>query len=198
MKVRQRGLQLLEITVSLAVVAILSLLVVPPLIRATAALRVELAAYELAGVLRRARADAIRFSANVALKFRTLDDGEVTYTLYRDGDGDGVLNADLETGTDPQIGPSRRLAHFGRRVGFGFPAGPPPTDPGDPRRRLKRLDDPIRFNRSDLASFSSLGTSTPGSLYLTDGRRNLAVVRVFHRTGKVKVLRYDPESERWR
>ena len=63
---------------------------------------------------------------------------------------------------------------------------------------MDRLDDPIRFNRSDIASFGPLGGSTPGSLYVTDSIRHLAAVRVFGRTGKVKVLRWDAVEDRWR
>jgi hypothetical protein len=48
-----------------------------------------------------------------------------------------------------------------------------------------------------MASFSPLGESTPGSLYLTDGLDNLAVVRIFGRTAKVKVMLYDREREVW-
>jgi len=65
-------------------------------------------------------------------------------------------------------------------------------------RRLGNLGDPIRFNRSDLAVFSPLGEATPGSAYLTDSQRGLAAVRLFGRTGKVKVLLYDPDTETWR
>ena len=118
-------------------------------------------------------------------------DGGVEWSLYRDGDGDGVLSQDIESGVDPRVGPARQLAHLGRQVRFGFPPGPPPRDPGDPRRRLDRLDDPIRFNRSDLASFDPLGGATPGSIYLTDGRHQLAAVRVLGVTGRVRVLVYD-------
>ena len=63
---------------------------------------------------------------------------------------------------------------------------------------MKRLDDPIRFNRSDLASFNPRGTATPGTIYLTDGLRHLAAVRVNNRSGKISVLYYDPEEEVWR
>ena len=48
-----------------------------------------------------------------------------------------------------------------------------------------------------MASFGPLGTSTPGSIYLTDGLHNLVAVRVFGRTGKIEVLRYDIETEIW-
>ena len=92
--------------------------------------------------------------------------------------------------------PPKPLQFFGRAVKFGFPPGPPPTEVGS-RRPMDRLDDPIRFNDSDLASFGPIGTSTPGSLYLTDGE-HLLVVRVLNRTGKVGVLAYDAAARVWR
>ncbi len=61
---------------------------------------------------------------------------------------------------------------------------------------MDRLDDPIRFNDSDLASFSPLGTSTPGSVYLCN-RRRLMVVRLLDRTGKVNILTYDSKTQKW-
>jgi hypothetical protein len=170
----------------------------PPLLRASSDLRLFLATQDLVGVLRLTRSYAIRHSANVAVKFRTGRDGTVTFTLYRDGDGDGVLTRDINAGIDPQVKPPRRLAHLGRGFGFGFPPGPPPMDPSSPRRPLTRLDDPIRFNQSDLASFDPLGTATPGSLYLTDRRSLLAAVRVTSRRGRVRVIRYDPRARVWR
>ena len=112
--------------------------------------------------------------------------------------GSAYCAPDIDSGVDPPLGLSRTLTHLGRHVRFGFPPGPPPRDPGDPRRRMRRRDDPIRFNRSDIASFGPLGGSTPGSLYVTDSMRHLAVVRVFGRTGKVKVLRWDAIEDRWR
>ena len=44
-------------------------------------------------------------------------------------------------------------------------------DPGSPGHYLDRIDDPIRFNSSDICSFSPMGESTPGSVYLWDGAR---------------------------
>lgn len=193
----QKGFHLLELIVSLAVLGFVLTIGVPPLLRISGDLRLHMAAQELVGVLRVARSYALRHNANVAVKFRTATNGAVTFAIYRDGDGDGVLNRDIDAGTDPQISPPRPLAHLGRGYGFGFPPGPPPRDPytGQP---LDRLDDPIRFNQSDLASFGSIGTSTPGSLYLTDGVKRLALVRVANRTGRVRVLTYDPRERVWR
>jgi hypothetical protein len=188
----------MEIIVSSSVSLVFFLTVVPNLYQVSQSLRVRLAATEVVGVLRTARQQAVLHGRKVAVKFDTNLEKRVTFTLYRDDDGDGVLNKDIDSGVDPSIGPSRELTHLGQRIRFGFPPGAAPTDPSDSTRNLTNLDDPIRFNRSDLASFGPLGGSTPGSLYLTDGQRYLSVVRVFGYTGKVKILVYNSETRRWR
>jgi type II secretory pathway pseudopilin PulG len=197
MKARPDGFQLVELVFVLALLALLAAIAVPRIETWSARERVRLAAAELTSVLGLARSTAIRMSANVGVKFRTAPDGAVTFTVYRDGDGDGVRTADIERGIDPPVGSERRLGNLGRRVGFGLLRDPAPRDPGDPRRRLDDLDDPIRFNRSDIASFDPLGGATPGSLYVTDRREHLAVVRVLGATGRLKVLLYDREREVW-
>lgn len=197
MRAAEQGFNIVELLVVLAITSILLILTVPSFFELAGDFRVRLAAQDLMGTLRLARSYAIRYSANVAVRFEEGEDGVVTFALYRDGDGDGVLNRDIDAGVDPRVIQPRPLAHFGGGVAFGFPPGPAPRDPGSPGRRLRK-DDPIRFNNSDLASFGPLGTSTPGSLYVTDGRRRLAAVRVFGRTGKVRILVYDFDKEEWR
>ncbi len=197
MQSSKAGFSLIELVIVAAIMALAAFLVVPNVMTSYSGLRVRLAADELASTLRLSRMMAVRHNANVALKFRPQEDGRVTYTLYRDGDGDGVRNKDIDAGIDPVMSPERQLKMMGKGVGFGFPSSFRPRDPSDPRRFMTRLNDPIRFNRSDLASFSPTGSSTPGSLYLTDSRRTLVAVRVFGFTGKVKTLTYDPELEVW-
>lgn len=191
------GHSLLEILVAGAIISLVLAAGVPPLAHWVGGLRVGMAAAEVAGALQMARLYAARSNVNVAVKFRTEADGTVTYALYRDGDGDGVRNRDIDRGIDPVERAPRPLGGFGGDVRFGFPPGKAPRDPVT-GRRMVRLDDPIRFNRSDLASFSSRGTATPGTVYLTDGRYHLAAARVNNLAGKVVVLRYDPEDEVWR
>jgi prepilin-type N-terminal cleavage/methylation domain-containing protein len=197
MALAQKGFTLIELLVVLAVLGSLLTLGVPPLLRSTDDLRLQMAAGEIAGVLRSSRNFAQRYGANVAVKFNTEKTGVVTFALYRDGNGNGVLNQDIASGEDPLVMPPQSLKFQGRGVGFGFPPGPPlPRDPGT-GKPMDRLDDPIRFNDSDLASFSPLGTSTPGSVYLCNGSGHLMVVRVFDRTGKVGVLSYDAKTQKW-
>jgi prepilin-type N-terminal cleavage/methylation domain-containing protein len=197
MRTAERGYQLIELLIAMAISSLVLALGIPPLLSLAAGLRVELAAAEVASTFHVARAYAIRHDANVGLKFQVDADGTVTWALFRDGDGDGVLTADILSGDDPQVIPPTRISHLGRQIRFGFPPGRAPRDPGDPRRRLSGLDDPIRFNRSDIASFSPIGTATPGTVYVTDGMRHLSAARVFGRTGRIGCLVYDVVKERW-
>jgi prepilin-type N-terminal cleavage/methylation domain-containing protein len=193
----KNGFSLVELVIALTILALVAAIGVPPILDLTGTLRLYLAAQELSGTLRLARSESARRGFNVAVKFRPGQGGRATYTLYRDGDGDGVLTRDIDTGVDPALSRPRPLQYLGSRMHFGFPPGRKVRDPGSPRQWMS-VKDPIRFNNSDLASFGPLGTSTAGSVYLTDGRRLLMAVRVFNRTGKVKIIAYDFEEEVWR
>ena len=77
----------------------------------------------------------------------------------------------------------------------GHPGARPREPPG---RYLDRIDDPIRFNNSDICSFSPIGESTPGSVYLWDAHDRMAVVRVFGQTAKVRTLFYRRGERGWK
>jgi len=195
---RQCGFQLVQLIVALAVMAGALVATLPSLLNWSSAHRLRLAAAEFVSAMRSARLAAVSGGVKVGLKFRSHDEGRVTYTLHRDGDGDGIRSSDIARGVDPQIGPRRELRFVGARVRLGFPPGVEPSDPGDPSRRLDRLGDPIRFGRSDIASFNALGRSSPGTLYLTDSRLGLVAVRVLAASGRVRVLVYNATDDRWR
>jgi hypothetical protein len=140
-----------------------------------------------------ARSLAIAQDRNVALRFRYLE-GAWTYALYEDGDGDGVRSADIQTGRDPLVRASRMIAKDEVVVGFPtFPVTDPDT--GDP---LPADASPVRFGNSALCSFSPTGSATSGSIFLTNRFNDAAVIRVYGPTARIRVLRFDRASGRWR
>jgi Tfp pilus assembly protein FimT len=151
------------------------------------------AAAEVGAALYRARMYAITQGVNVGLKYR-LRDGRIEWALYGDGNGNGVRTAEIVSGVDRPIG---ILVIWSRNdVRPAIMTGAVVPDP-DGSGRLTNLDDPIRFNRSDICSFSPLGECTPGSIYLWDGGDRMAVVRVYGRTGKIRTLYYRRGEREW-
>lgn len=186
------GLSLWELLVGLSLLGTILAFVVPGAFALAASVAVRSAAHETTVAFYRARAHAITRNRNVGLKFRKNGDRH-EWALYGDGNGNGVRTAEIASGVDPALG-----VYFPWSRNDVLPAiltGTPVPDPGNPGRYLTRVDDPIRFNLSDICSFSPMGESTPGSVYLWDGRDRMGVVRVFGGTAKIRVL-YHRRGER--
>ncbi|HKA35382.1 MAG TPA: GspH/FimT family protein [Thermoanaerobaculia bacterium] len=167
----------------------------PTAFQLQSAVAVRSAAGEVCAALYRARAEAIRRCRNVGLKFRK-NGNRHEWALYVDGNGNGIRTAEITNGIDKPLGLS---LPWGRGDVFpGILTGAGVPDPGSPGKVLTGLNDPIRFNSSDICSFSAVGESTPGSIYLWDGRDRMAVVRVFGRTAKIRTLYYRRGDKEWK
>ena len=49
-----------------------------------------------------------------------------------------------------------------------------------------------------MISFSPLGTSSSGTLYLAINEERMAAVKLFGPTGRIQQWEYDPEVNQWR
>jgi hypothetical protein len=190
-----RGFSSLELVVVLALGAAFVTATAAGAFQLQASLAIRSAAAEVAAAFFRARTYALTRGVTVALKFRN-DGGRYEWSLYRDGNGNGVRTSEIASGVDRSLGLA--LPWLRGDVRPGILRDSPVPDPATPGRQLDRLDDPIRFNNSDLCSFSPVGESTPGSIYLWDGRDRMAVVRVFGRTAKIHTLYYLRGEKSWR
>jgi hypothetical protein len=83
-------------------------------------------------------------------------------------------------------------------VRLGFPSDGPFTSPPPARDPIEQLEDPVKFGRSNIVSFSPLGRSSSGTLYLDDGAGGLWAVVVFGPTVRVRIWRWDGAMRRWR
>ena len=190
-----RGVSVAELVLVLAVAATVTAIAAPGTLELRSALAVRSAAGEVRAALFHARAQAIARCRNVGVKFRK-NGNRYEWALYVDGNGNGIRTAEITKGIDRPLGIA---TPWGRNdVVPGILTGTPVPDPSDPGHNLDRLDDPIRFNASDICSFSAVGESTPGSIYLSDGHNRMAVVRVFGRTAKVRTLYYRRGEKEWK
>ena len=186
------GYSLLELLLVLGMITTLTGIAMPHLATAVDDQRVAGAARYVSTRLQRVRMEAIMRSADVAMQFAP-DERGFAYAMFVDGNHNGVLTRDIQRGVDVRIGSIERLSDNFPGVEFATFAGLPPVDPGSAPPGA----DPIRLGSSNLATFTALGTATPGSLYIR-GRRTQYVVRIFGDTARTRVLRFDARANTWR
>jgi len=191
MRSRQAGFSLPEVMVAIAILVAVVWLGMPALHAFTVEASLVGRAEVFKGQFRRARSIAIRSNRQTALRFETRPDG--TYVgIYRDGDFDGVRSRDIQRGIDPLVETPVRLGDASR-VRVGVLPGVPEPPPG----RGTLNDDPIRFGRSNMISFSPLGTATPGTLYLTGYGMQMAV-RVTGTDARIRTMIWRGSGSDWR
>lgn len=185
------GYSLLELLFAAGIVVTVSGMAAPQLLSGLDEYRTAGAARYISARMQRARMDAVMRSSEVAIQFTQTASG-YTYAAYRDGNDNGVRTRDIQTGADPPVGSAERLPDHFSAVDFGVQAGLPAVDGGAPPG-----GDPITLGASNLASFSSNGTATSGSVYIR-GRQAQYVVRLFGATGKVRILKFDRAANQWK
>jgi len=187
------GYSFAEILVVSALLLSGTLMAIPLADGALAGSRIRSAGHEAMIAFSIARLSALRSGRNTAVRFEP-DASGFRMTLYGDGNGNGVRTAEIARGVDRPV----RTVFWDRGdVTIGILQNVRVPDPSDPSRALANTSDPIRFNGSNLCSFSPLGECTPGSLYLTDRKRRMAVVRVDSRSGRIRVLYFTAGDRRW-
>lgn len=157
--------------------------------------RVTAAARELAQDMARLRSEAIVSRRDVAMRL-TWSSGRYVYAFYADGDGDGVRSDDIAAGRDPLLGATRDLASRYDGVDFGLLEVSIPEVPPGPGT-LSSASDPVRFGRSDIITFTPRGTSSSGTLYVSDGTTTVAAVVLFGGTGRIRIWRFDRDRWLW-
>ena len=154
--------------------------------------RVAGAARYMSSRLADSRMDAVTRAREVAVRFSG-SNGVYTFTVYVDGNRNGVLSRDIARGIDmPTRGPELISDNFST-VYFGAQPGVPAIEPGG----QPPGDDPIRFGTANSVSFSALGTATSGTIYLTGRGGAQYAVRIFGATGKIRVYRFNRLTGKW-
>ena len=192
----QSGASLAEVMVVLTVVAITVSVAVPNLVELHRAAALSGAASQLRGLMFRCRAYAIMNQQSTGLVFERRPGGSWHCFIAADGDGDGILRRDIERGVDPLV--SEILEFAPKTAGIGILDGVPIPDPSGRGRLRGDLADPVRAGRGDIITFTPQGHATPSSVYLTDHRSKMRVLRVYGSTGRVVGLRWQRGWRQWR
>ena len=147
----------------------------------------------LAGQLQRARLDSLKRARSVAVRLEVVGD-RTRLQLFADGNGNGVLQRDIDRGIDPPLTAPAWLDDQARDISLRVNqpitevAGSTAITPGE---------DPLRIGNTALLTFSPLGSATSGTLYVAAHRGPQMAIRVFGATGRVRVLMFDAQTRQW-
>jgi hypothetical protein len=182
----------IDILFVLGTAATVSAVAVPETLATIDDSRTAAAARYISTRLQRTRMEAVSRNGSAALRFTRLPD-HYEFASYIDGNRNGVISRDIQSGVDRLFQPIDRLADHFSGVDFGADADLPAVDPASPAPG----DDPIRLGSSDMVTFTPTGTSSSGSLYIRGRRGTQYVVRVYGETGKTRVLRFNAGNGQW-
>ena len=192
----QRGSSLVELALGLAILGFMASLVWPGLNELRRSALSAAGARHLAVTFHGLRWQAVAGGRAQGLLF-SRDAAGWSWLRVSDGNGNGLRTAEVQTGTDLTLSGPHRLEQVARGVTLGFPPGGPFPKVPPGVGWIEGLDDPIRIGNSELVSFGPLGTSSSGTIYLTDSRRRLYAVVLYGKTARVRVWRYDAEAAQW-
>jgi type II secretory pathway pseudopilin PulG len=175
------GYSLLELLVALGLILLMGSVALPNIVGYRQEIALLGAAQGFKVQFMRARSIATTKNTQTAIRFETDASGYTSYSTYIDGNFNGVLSAEIASGTDPRIAGPFRLEAGQSGVAVGVLPDAPSPDGG----RLGT--EPIRFGNSRMVSFSPLGTGTPGTFYLRT-RSSMAGVRVTGGSARVRIM----------
>lgn len=190
--VMARGYSLIDVLCAVAILLIVTAMAVPIVLYSAKYARASAAARHVAGRIAAVRMAAVKRSAYVALRFEN-QDGRYRMSTYVDGNGNGIRTADIAQKVDYALAPAEQLENHFAGVTFGLYADVLPVT----AEETLVGGDPIRVGRSDLLSFSPLGSATSGTLYIRGEGKQQFAVRVLGVTGRVSILRFDFQNRRW-
>lgn len=189
----ERGAALIDVIAASALSLIMAAIAVPVVGGTLDRERTIVGAQYLAGQLLRARLESLKRAQAVAVRLDVVD-GRTWCRLYTDGNGNGVLQRDIDRGVDPPLGPGVAIDQEAREVSLRI--NQPITDVTGVAS-LQPGDDPLRIGNSSLVVFSPVGSATSGTMYVAAPRGPQLALRIFGATGRVRVLMFDASTRQW-
>lgn len=193
MAAADRGAALVDVVAALALILIMTAMAVPVVGGTLDRERTIVGAQHLAGQLQRARMEALKRSAAVAVRLALVGE-RAAARLYVDGNGNGVLQRDIDRGMDLPLAGVEWLDAHARDVSLRV--NQTVTDAGG-SGSLEPGSDPLRIGQTALVTFSPLGSSSSGTLYVAASRGPQMAIRVYGASGRVRVLTFDARTRQW-
>jgi prepilin-type N-terminal cleavage/methylation domain-containing protein len=185
----QKGSTLLELLIVLALIGIFLLALSADLSGSVRRKDFELFAREVTVLMERSRWKALNERRNAGVVFG-IQNGIYQAAIHVDGNNNGIRTAEVRTGIDPIIDPPVFLTRSSGDIHAGILSSTIPQIPPRPGF-IDQPDDPVKFGRSDIVSFSPMGDSSSGTLYLAcKSQKQMYAIVLFGATARISIWRF--------
>lgn len=175
----EMGRGLLELVVAITLILITLAAAIPRAQSMVHESRLRGAAFYLRGLLRQVRSTAAAQARYVGVVFDDAN-GDPVFSIHADGNANGIRRVDVDGGVDPRLREPYRLSETFPGVRYG----------SLPRGAKEPFFRGLQIGRGNIVSFSPLGSSTTGTLYLSNDYGLVYAVVILGGTGRVRVARY--------
>jgi Tfp pilus assembly protein FimT len=186
-------MSLLELLVVLALIALFVVLTTANLAATQRQLDFDHFAREIFSSLKQCRWKAFRDRCYTGVLIGQTDNGYV-FSFHNDGNGNGIRTQEIEEGTDPSF---QRPVPIRRASGDMEAAILSPDIPEiPPKKGVLDVDDPVKFGKSNIISFSPDGQSSSGTLYLScHSQKRMYAIVLYGPTTRMTLWKYS--NQKW-
>jgi Tfp pilus assembly protein FimT len=193
MVTNSRGAALIDVIFAASLGLVMTAIAVPVVGGTLERERTIVGTQYVVGQLQRARLDSLKRARSVAVRLEVVND-RTRLQLFADGNGNGVLQRDIDRGIDQPLTAPEWLDDQARDISLRV--NQPITDVAG-STAITPGEDPLRIGNTALLTFSPLGSATSGTLYVAAHRGPQLAIRVFGATGRVRVLMFDAQTRQW-
>lgn len=194
---RDTGYTLTELLMVLLVIVLILSISIPYMAGMISRGKVRAAAREITALFRAARFEAVSKRKYIGFEFLKKEDG-YHFRKIQDGNANGIRKSDINKGVDIPLDGDWQIRNRYGNIDFSILTGKPIKKIPPGTGIIENPDDPIKFGRSDIISFSPSGHASSGSIYISDEKSHMMGIVVFGPTVRIRVWDYDYEQSLWR
>ncbi len=185
-----KGFSVLELLVVLALIGLLVMIASPDLRGAERQREFENFARETVYLVEKCRWKAMNERTYAGIVFEKSGDLYAA-SLYTDGNGNGIRIADVQSGKDPAFYRTVILQRASGDIAAGILQNPAVAQIPPKTGTIDDAEDPVKFGKSDILSFSPNGDSSSGTLYLAcRSQRQMYALVIYGATARLTLWKY--------
>ena len=188
-----RGMSLLELLVVLGLIGLFVVVSTSNLTATQRQIDFDYFAREVVSSLEKCRWKAFQKRCYTGVLITQQPDNGYEFSFFQDGNSNGIRTVDIHQGTDASIYRAIPIRRASRDIEAAILKTAVPEIP--PKTGTLSPEDPVKFGKSNIISFSPDGQSSSGTLYLAcHSQKRMYAVVLYGPTARITLWKYSNQN----